>query len=143
MRYPICDTRCAIDDKHTSHVANRKSHVANHKSPFLFHFDEGVDTSDFRTCAWLLGNHIDAVRDCKVVNDQLVVDARSKVAKRTAQAQEAGWPARWPNVVCAHRNTIQAIDDKWPSLGLGDFLPSPSLKYAALVRPGGAVVEHA
>jgi 4-hydroxy-3-polyprenylbenzoate decarboxylase len=108
------------------------------EEPFVFHFDAGVDTSDFRTCAWLLGNHIDAVRDCKVVNGQLVVDARSKVAASAAQAHEAGYPARWPNVVCAHRDTIQSVDAKWPRLGLGALLPSPSLKYAALVRPGDA-----
>jgi 4-hydroxy-3-polyprenylbenzoate decarboxylase len=110
-------------------------------SPFVFLFDEGVDTTDFRTCAWLLGNHIDVVRDCKVVNGQLVVDARSKVAKDAAQAQEAGYPARWPNVICAHRDTIQAVDAKWPALGLGALIPSPSLKYAALTRPGGAAVN--
>jgi 4-hydroxy-3-polyprenylbenzoate decarboxylase len=115
---------------------------AGGRPPFAFHFDEGVDTTDFRTCAWLLGNHIDAVRDCKVVNGQLVVDARSKVANDAAQAQEAGYPARWPNVICAHHDTIQAVDAKWPALGLGAFLPSPSLKYAALTRPGAAFYTH-
>jgi 4-hydroxy-3-polyprenylbenzoate decarboxylase len=119
-----------------SQIENRKSKIEN---PFVFLFDEGVDTSDFRTCAWLLGNHIDAVRDCRVVNGQLVIDARSKVAENAAQAQEAGYPARWPNVVCASRDTIRAVDAKWPALGLGDLLPSPSLKYAALIRPQGAV----
>jgi 4-hydroxy-3-polyprenylbenzoate decarboxylase len=98
-----------------------------------------VDTTDFRTCAWLLGNHIDAVRDCKVVNGQLVIDARSKVAESPGQAQEAGYPARWPNVVSAHRDTIRAIDAKWPALGLGDFLPSPSLKYAAVAEKGAQI----
>jgi 4-hydroxy-3-polyprenylbenzoate decarboxylase len=110
--------------------------------PFVFRFDDGVDTADFRTCAWLLGNHIDAVRDCKVVNRQLVVDARSKVAATAAQAQEKRYPARWPNVICAHRDTIAAVNAKWPLLGLGDLLPSPSLKYAGLVRPGDAAVMY-
>jgi 4-hydroxy-3-polyprenylbenzoate decarboxylase len=122
-------------------TANCQLPTANWGSPFVFHFDEGVDTTDFRTCAWLLGNHIDAVRDCKVVNGQLVVDAHSKVAKNAAQAQEASYPARWPNVICAHRDTIQAVDAKWPTLGLGALIPSPSLKYAAFARPGGAAVR--
>jgi 4-hydroxy-3-polyprenylbenzoate decarboxylase len=138
------DARQAILDMRQ--IENRKSKIENQigmgeRCPFVFHFDEGVDTSDFRMCAWLLGNHIDAVRDCKVVNGQLVIDARRKVVKNAAQTQEAGYPARWPNVVCTHRDTIKAVDSKWPALGLGDFLPSPSLKYAALVRPGGATVE--
>jgi hypothetical protein len=70
-------------------------------------------------------------------------DARSKVAETAAQAQAAGYPARWPNVVCAHRDTIQSVDAKWPTLGLGALLPSPSLKYGALVRSEGAeAINH-
>jgi len=37
--------------------------------------------------------------------------------------------------------TIKAIDTKWESLGLGPFIPSPSLRYKALTLPGGARVD--
>ncbi|MDR3236723.1 MAG: menaquinone biosynthesis decarboxylase [Prevotellaceae bacterium] len=108
-------------------------------APFAIRFDDGVDTADLRTCAWLLGNNIDAVRDCRVEHGKLMIDARSKSAKDNAP--DKTYPARWPNIVCADAPTIAAVDAKWHTLGLGSFIPSPSLKYASLVRPGGAVAN--
>jgi len=97
-------------------------------TPISIQFDEEVDTSDFSTCAWLLGNNVDPMRDCKVEDGKLLIDARSKIA------------AHWPNIICMDTATIAAVDQKWDTLGLGPFLPSPSLKYQRLVRKGGALV---
>jgi 4-hydroxy-3-polyprenylbenzoate decarboxylase len=35
----------------------------------------------------------------------------------------------WPNIIVADDATIAAVDKKWEQLGLGPFLPSPSLKF--------------
>ncbi|MEP7254004.1 MAG: hypothetical protein ABI683_16535, partial [Ginsengibacter sp.] len=35
----------------------------------------------------------------------------------------------WPNIIVADNKTIASVDKKWSSLGLGDFIPSPSLKF--------------
>jgi len=35
----------------------------------------------------------------------------------------------WPNIIVADDETIAAVDEKWKELGLGGFLPSPSLKF--------------
>jgi 4-hydroxy-3-polyprenylbenzoate decarboxylase len=35
--------------------------------------------------------------------------------------------------------TIKEIDKKWDKLGLGDFIPSPSLKMKSMVKNEGAV----
>ncbi len=35
----------------------------------------------------------------------------------------------WPNIIVADDKTIKSIDEKWNSLGLGEFIPSPSLKF--------------
>ena len=105
-----------------------------HPSPFTFLFDKEVDTADFSTCVWLLGNNVDPTRDCKVENGKLVIDARSKVP--TAHQ----FPSRWPNIVCMDAATIAAINERWGRLGLGPLLPSPSLKYKKLVPHKGAQV---
>lgn len=49
----------------------------------------------------------------------LLCDARMK----------CGWAGRrpWPNPVASENSTIKGVDEKWPALGLGDFIPSPSL----------------
>ena len=93
---------------------------------FSILFDAEVDTSDYATCVWLLGNNVDPARDCKVENGKLVIDARSKMDKR------------WPNIVCMDDATIAAIDAKWDKLNIGQFIPSPSLKYKHLVKSAGA-----
>lgn len=51
--------------------------------------------------------------------DVLLCDARMK----------CGWPGRrpWPNPVASDSSTIKGVDEKWPVLGLGDFITSPSL----------------
>jgi 4-hydroxy-3-polyprenylbenzoate decarboxylase len=35
----------------------------------------------------------------------------------------------WPNIIIADDKTIASVDEKWPRLDLGKFIPSPSLKY--------------
>lgn len=87
-------------------------------------FDRQVDTDDFATCLWLLGNNIDVARDCRLEHGQLVIDATAKPAQIA--------PRRWPNIICAHAATIAAVDAKWSQLGLGDLIVSPSLRYRRL-----------
>jgi 4-hydroxy-3-polyprenylbenzoate decarboxylase len=35
----------------------------------------------------------------------------------------------WPNIIVADDATIKAVDTKWNDLGIGKFIPSPSLKF--------------
>ncbi len=125
-----------------------------HLSPFTLLFDEEVDTTDYATCAWLLGNNVDPMRDCKVEGGKLHIDARSNIMENGKWKMENDknnnyqlsiinyqFPKRWPNIVCMNDTTIAGIDNKWNNLGLGNFIPSPSLKYKHLVKPGGAAVE--
>jgi hypothetical protein len=39
-------------------------------------------------------------------------------------------------VVCSGDETINIIDQKWDSFGIGSLIMSPSLKYRALCREG-------
>jgi 4-hydroxy-3-polyprenylbenzoate decarboxylase len=50
--------------------------------------------------------------------------------------KKGGFPRKWPNVVCSGKETITSIDSKWESLGIGDFVVSPSERYMRLCRPG-------
>ncbi|MDR0728500.1 MAG: menaquinone biosynthesis decarboxylase [Prevotellaceae bacterium] len=95
-------------------------------------FDDPVDIHDWATCLWLLGNHIDVARDCKIVHGQLIIDATTKATQIV--------PRRWPNPVCANEATIAAVDAKWPQLGLNDLIASPSLKYRQLLQGETAAV---
>ena len=47
----------------------------------------------------------------------------------------------WPNIIVADDATIRAVDEKWKDLGLGTFLPSPSLKFKDQIYGVEAVVS--
>lgn len=98
---------------------------------FLVLFDALGDVTDL---IWLMGNNTDAVRDTAIVDGVLVVDARAKAGGLN------GFGREWPNVVTMDKATIELVDRKWASYGVGQFIPSPSLKYAQFVRNEGARV---
>jgi 4-hydroxy-3-polyprenylbenzoate decarboxylase len=47
----------------------------------------------------------------------------------------------WPNIIVSDEATIKSVDAKWDKLGLGEFLPSPSLKFQDQVYGLEAVVQ--
>jgi 4-hydroxy-3-polyprenylbenzoate decarboxylase len=99
--------------------------------------DDTVDINDLETVCWLACANIDPERDIKLADaprQQLVVDACMKYP------HSYGFQREWPNVVTASEATIRAIDEKWEGLGLGDFVPSPSLKYLKMKIGDGAKV---
>jgi 3-polyprenyl-4-hydroxybenzoate decarboxylase len=92
-------------------------------------FDKEVDLSDHALCVWLLGSNIDPVRDCKIIHQQLIIDA-------TAKPHLTQRP--YPNVVCSSNEVIAQIDKLWNELSIGSFVPSPSIKMAQLNPNHGA-----
>lgn len=101
-------------------------------------FDDGVDLNDLFSLVWLLGGNLEPERDITVLemadgNKTAVADATIKTLKHDNFSRE------WPNVVTMDDRTIVQIDQKWPQLGLGELLPSPSLKYKKLALGDGSV----
>lgn len=96
-------------------------------------FDEQVDFSreSLDTLIWLAASNADAARDTIIINNTLVVDARTK------NFVERGFP----NVVTMSQEVIERIDKRWAELGLGDFVASPSLEYIPLVKSDSAKIE--
>lgn len=98
--------------------------------------DSNVDVYDWYTVAWQVLGNTDPVRDIAILSDTTIfIDATIKAFSRR------GFPRRWPNVVCSGEETIKIIDQKWESLGIGPFIPSPSLKTTNLIHGGGAEVS--
>lgn len=46
----------------------------------------------------------------------------------------------WPNIIVADQQTISSVDKKWNDLGIGTFIPSPSLKFRNQLYGEEAVV---
>lgn len=106
---------------------------------FIIFFDPAVDLTDLSGLTWLCTNNIDPLRDCFFIS----IDEDNKYfgtfidgTRKTFEYDH--FEREWPNVIVMNDETIQSIDSKWLSLGLGKFLTSPSLKYKPLVINEGA-----
>ncbi len=91
---------------------------------------------------WLVANNIDPLRDCfyaKNANENIVLPMAVDGTGKSLAAD--GFKRQWPNVLVMDDKTMAEIDVKWSKLGLGPFIPSPSLNYKVLVRNEGAVAK--
>jgi 4-hydroxy-3-polyprenylbenzoate decarboxylase len=76
---------------------------------------------------WLGTANTDPRRDLAIVGGVLAADCRSKISGGE------GMPAEFPNVVTMDEATIARVDARWDSYNIGEFIPSPSLKYRKLL----------
>lgn len=99
--------------------------------------DHTVDVNDLFTVAWQVLGNSDPFRDHKYISGStLMIDGTIKFYR------PGGFARRWPNVVLSEYETIKSVDKKWPDLALGDPVPSPSLKYMRLQRPGREEISN-
>jgi 4-hydroxy-3-polyprenylbenzoate decarboxylase len=93
--------------------------------------DHTVDVNDLSMVAWQLLGNSDPGRD------HVYISSRSLLIDGTIKAyRKEGFSRKWPNVVCSDIGTIEKIDQKWNSLGIGEAISSPSAKYLRLCRRG-------
>ncbi len=103
-------------------------------------FDHGVRLDDLFSLVWLLGGNLEPSRDISFFSGDghhkvMLLDATIKTSRHDRFQRD------WPNIVTMDDGTIASVDQKWPLQELGEFLPSPSLKYKPLVKGPGAVRE--
>ncbi len=77
--------------------------------------------TDLYSQLWIWGSNCDPIRDSYFVEDKLVMDSTTK--------KEGHNVREWPTMALSAKETIEAIDNKWSKLGLGEFIESPSLKF--------------
>ncbi len=93
--------------------------------------DHTVNTSDLHMVAWQVLGNSDPERDHEfITSSSLAIDGTIKAFRK------GGFPRKWPNVVCSARETIDVINGKWGTLGLGPSVRSPSETYSGLVFKG-------
>jgi len=93
--------------------------------------DHTVDVNNLYMVVWQLLGNSDPQRDHEYISSRsLLLDGTIKAYRKE------GFPRKWPNVVCSDLKTIESVDQKWNSLGIGEAISSPSAKYFRLCRPG-------
>jgi 4-hydroxy-3-polyprenylbenzoate decarboxylase len=112
----------------------------------ILYVEHNVDPNDVTVSLWRLCNNLDPKRDFELVQRPSKKDGDTNFAclglDGTRKTKEHdNFQRDWPNIIVAADETIQSVDEKWDRLGLGAFLPSPSLKYKEQLYGHEAVVN--
>jgi 4-hydroxy-3-polyprenylbenzoate decarboxylase len=112
----------------------------------VLYVEHTVDPNNLPIALWRFCNNLDPKRDQFL----FTIPARSEEGKifnclgldGTIKTKEFdNFQRDWPNIIVAADATIEAVDQKWPSLGLGEFIPSPSLAFKSQIYGEEAVAQ--
>jgi 4-hydroxy-3-polyprenylbenzoate decarboxylase len=112
----------------------------------ILYVEHTVDPGDLPVALWRFCNNLDPRRDQTLVVKRSLTDPSKQFAclglDGTRKTKELdNFQRDWPNIIVADKATIRIVDEKWQDLGLGPFLPSPSLKFMDQVYGMEAVVS--
>ncbi|MBL4715992.1 MAG: UbiD family decarboxylase, partial [Bacteroidia bacterium] len=133
---------------------NRKNHIRELNASLfgleefksikiIIFMEHTLDVFDVADVIWRFTNNIDPRRDSFVVpakDDHSISHIGIDGTRKTKEFDD--FDRDWPNILVSSDETIEAVDNKWDKLGLGEFVKSPSLKYKSQLYKGGAIVEE-
>ena len=94
--------------------------------------DDYVDVQDVSSTLWQVCNNFDPKRD-SFIEEEILDNGKQRamiIIDGTRKTKELdGFQRDWPNIIVSNPETIETVDQKWDSLGLGAFVSSPSLKF--------------
>ncbi len=106
---------------------------------YMVLIDKDLEFKEINTLLWYTLANFDPIRDYYQINESgkyfFIFDGTSKY-KRYNQLKKL-----WPNIILSNEQTIHKIDNIWEKLKLGEFIPSPSLKFKKLVKKGDAYIK--
>ncbi|RYY58286.1 MAG: menaquinone biosynthesis decarboxylase [Chitinophagaceae bacterium] len=105
----------------------------------ILYVEHTVDANDLAVALWRFCNNLDPKRDSLLVRRSGAVACMGFDGTRKTKELD-GFQRDWPNIIVANDSTIASVDGKWNALGLGKFLPSPSLKFKNQMYGEEAVV---
>lgn len=103
----------------------------------ILYVEYTVNANDIADVLWRFCNNLDPKRDhfySGAKNHILGLDG----TRKTKNLDNFDRP--WPNIIVADDQTIAVIDQKWSTLGLGQIIFSPSLRYKTQLYGVGASV---
>jgi 4-hydroxy-3-polyprenylbenzoate decarboxylase len=129
---------------------NRPAHVASlHNGlcdlqdlkgvKMILYVEHTVDATDLPVALWRFCNNVDPKRDSILAKRESFACMGFDGTIKTKDFDN--FQRDWPNIIVADDNTIDAVDKKWNELGIGELIPSPSLKYKDQMYGEEAVVS--
>lgn len=112
----------------------------------ILYVEHTVDSNDLTTALWRFCNNLDPKRDHVLVQRSSLIDPDRTWCcmgfDGTIKTKAIdNFQRDWPNIIVASDETILSIDKKWNDLGLGELIPSPSLKFKGQMYGEEAVVS--
>lgn len=110
----------------------------------IVYVEHTVDANDLPIALWRFCNNLDPKRDYILYKSMTNTGTTNSCigfdgTRKTAEFDD--FHREWPNVIVGDNTTIEAIDLKWNSLNIGEFIPSPSLKFKNQMYGDEAVVN--
>src|SRR5688572_6968907 len=112
----------------------------------ILYIEHTVDPNDLPVALWRFCNNLDPKRDhftSETTNDghsgKIWACTGFDGTRKTKEFDD--FNRDWPNIIVADEATIKAVDEKWNGLGIGEFIPSPSLKFKDQLYGEEAVVS--
>ena len=103
----------------------------------ILYVEHTVNAGDIADVLWRFCNNLDPKRDHFYGGDQKNILGLDGTRKSKLFDN---FDRPWPNIIVADDKTIASVDNKWPGLGLGNIIFSPSLRYKTQLYGGGASV---
>ena len=109
----------------------------------ILYVEHTVDANDLPTALWRFCNNLDPKRDSHICkrpsHNSYTACIGFDGTRKTKELDD--FNRDWPNIIVADNATIAAIDAKWTELNIGEFIPSPSLKFKDQMYGEEAVVN--
>lgn len=106
------------------------------------YLDSTMDIGDVADAVWRFANNVDPKRDHFIVPVKSGDECSHIGFDGTRKTKEFDdFDRDWPNILASDDKTIKRVDELWNQLGLGKFIPSPSVKYREQLYEGGAVAK--
>jgi 4-hydroxy-3-polyprenylbenzoate decarboxylase len=139
----------SIKKQRIGHVRDLHQQLCEIKSlegiKMILYVEHTVNAKDLPVALWRFCNNADPKRDSILVQRPSMNNSTQTFAcmgfDGTNKTKELdNFQRDWPNIIVASDQTIEAVDKKWNALGIGNFIPSPSLKFRDQMYGQEAVV---
>ena len=137
----------SVQKNRKGHIKELHDHICSLKEvegiKMILYVEHTVDANDLPTALWRFCNNLDPKRDNHLYKSQGTKYHACMGFDGTRKTKEFDdFHRDWPNIIVADDETIQAVDQKWKALDIGNFIPSPSLKFKDQMYGEEAVVEQ-
>lgn len=136
----------SVEKNRPGHIKELHEQLCNLKElkgiKMVLYVEHTVDANDLTTALWRFCNNLDPKRDFHLYKSaQLPYTACMGLDGTRKTKAFDNFQRDWPNIIVADDETIKSVDEKWSQLGLGAFIPSPSLKFMNQIYGQEAVVN--